>query len=74
MAHYVAKTLHVRPNDILDAWGVPELVVAFGEYANEQANKNYQEWAQLSTEARQGIEKPQKFIVKFTDFDSEEDE
>ena len=37
MAHYVGKELHIRPNEILDTWGVPELIVAYGEYANETA-------------------------------------
>ena len=55
----------MRPNDILDTWGVPELIVAFGEYANEQANKNYEEWKHLSAEARSSVEKPDKYIVRF---------
>ena len=40
MAHFVGKTLHIRPNDILDTWGVPELVVAYGHYANEITSQN----------------------------------
>ena len=65
MAHYVARVLHQRPNDILDRWGVPELVVAFGEYANEDAKKNYEEWKSLPTETRQTTEKPAQYIVRF---------
>lgn len=65
MAHYVAKVLHQRPNDILDKWGVPELIVAYGQYANEEAEKNYQEWKHLPTEARAKTEKPQRFAVRF---------
>lgn len=65
MSHYVAKVLHLRPNDILDKWGVPELIVAFGEYANEEAHKNYEEWKHLSAEARQKVEQPDKYIVRF---------
>lgn len=65
MAHYVARVLHQRPNDILDKWGVPELIVAFGQYANEEADKNYQEWKSLSNEARQKVERPQPFVVRF---------
>ena len=42
MAHYVGKTLNIRPNEILDTWGVPELIVAFGQYANEVAAQNYE--------------------------------
>lgn len=44
MAHFVGKVLHIRPNEILDTWGCPELVVAFGEYANEIAQENYAIW------------------------------
>ena len=52
MAHYVAEKLHMRPSEILDTWGVPELIVAFGQYANEQANQNYQTWLSLSEKTR----------------------
>lgn len=72
MAHYVAKVLHQRPNDILDKWGVAELIVAFGEYANEEAEKNYQDWKGLSTENRAKIERPERYIVRF--FNSNESE
>ena len=65
MAHYVARVLHVRPNDILDTWCVPELIIAFGEYANEQADRNYEEWKHLPPEARRTIEKPPQYIVRF---------
>lgn len=65
MAHYVARVLHQRPNDILDKWGVAELVVAYGQYANEDAHKNYEEWKSLSRETRQNTEKPQEYIVRF---------
>lgn len=65
MAHYVAKVLHMRPNDILDNWGTAELIVAFGEYANQEAHKNYEEWKHLSPEARSTIEKPDEYIVRF---------
>jgi hypothetical protein len=72
MAHYVAKVLHQRPNDILDKWGVAELIVAFGEYANEEAEKNYQDWKGLSTENRSKIERAERYIVRF--FNSNESE
>lgn len=63
MAHYVAKTLHIRPNEILDEWGVPELLVAFGQFANEIANQNFEMWKQRPIEHRG--EKPRKRIVRF---------
>ena len=65
MAHYVAHELHLRPNEILDNWGVPELVVAFGQYANEKSSKNYEEWKQLDSEQRAKIKQPSKYIVYF---------
>jgi len=67
MAHYVAKVLHQRPNDILDGWGVPELIVAYGQYANEAAEKNYQEWKNLPTDSRAKVERPQRYAVRFFD-------
>lgn len=65
MAHYVAKVLHQRPNDILDHWGVPELIVAFGEYANEESQKNYLEWKSLDSEQRAKVPKPDEYVVYF---------
>lgn len=67
MAHYVGRILHIRPNEILDTWGVPELIVAFGEYSNEDADKNYREWKSLSTETRQKTDMPPKYVVRFYD-------
>lgn len=65
MAYYVAKTLHMRPNDILDNWSAAELVVTFGEYANEDTYKNYQEWKSLDQKTRATIPMPNKYIVYF---------
>lgn len=65
MAHFVAHELHLRPNDVLDTWGVPELIVAFGQYANEQSSKSYEEWKQLDSENRNKIKQPSKYIVYF---------
>ena len=73
MAHYVAKVLHQRPNDILDTWGVPELIVAFGEYANEEADNQYQEWKNLPPESRAKIEKPSQYLVRFINTNESED-
>lgn len=60
MAHFVGKTLNIRPNDILDGWGVPELIVAYGEYVNEIALENYSTW-----EATKHGEMPKKYFVRF---------
>lgn len=71
MAHYVGKVLHIRPNEILDTWGVPELIVAYGQYANEVSQQNYEEWKSLSADSRQG-ERPEEYIVKFYGADKQE--
>lgn len=71
MAHYIGKLLHIRPNEILDTWGVPELLVAFGEYANEAADKNYKEWMAIEPKHRKG-QPPPKYIVQF--MEPEEDD
>lgn len=63
MAHYVGKILHIRPSEILDTWGVPELIVAYGEYANEQSLKNYNEWKAL--DAKHRGQQPKKYQVMF---------
>lgn len=64
MAHYVGKLLHIRPSEILDNWGVPELLVAYGQYANEAANEAYQGWVIRNTKNHKD-EKPPKYIVQF---------
>ena len=71
MAHYVGKTLHIRPNEILDTWGIPELIVTFGEYANEVANEGYQIWKRQDPKHRG--EKPRKRVVYFMGLDELED-
>lgn len=65
MAHYVAKKLHQRPADILDGWCVPELIVAYGQYTNEEAERNYQEWKNLPTKERVKYPPPPEYAVKF---------
>lgn len=65
MAHYVGKVLKQRPNDILDHWGVAELLVAYGQYANEESYKNFLEWKSLSNSTKNKVKKPQEFAVLF---------
>lgn len=43
MAYFVAKKLHLRPNEILNHWGISELIVTYGIYANEDSQKNFYE-------------------------------
>lgn len=63
MAHYVGRVLHIRPNEILDTWGCPELLVAYGQYANEVSRQNYEDWRHMDAASRG--EKPEEYIVKF---------
>ena len=65
MAHFVAHELQQRPSDILDKWCVPELIVAFGQYANEKSMQNYEEWNNLDSSSRARIARPNKYIVYF---------
>lgn len=65
MAHYVARILHLRPNDILDGWCTPELVVAYGHYANEDSLKNYNEWKSLDQKSRAKMPRPKEYAVEF---------
>lgn len=69
MAHYVAKKLHIRPNDILDGWGMPELLVAYGQYANEESYRNFLEWKSLSDETKRKHKKPEEYRVFFYSVD-----
>lgn len=65
MAHFVAHELHLRPNEILDTWGVAELIVAFGQYANEKSSQSYEEWKQLDSQTRAKVMQPSKYTVYF---------
>lgn len=64
MAHAVGEILHIRPNEILDTWGVPELIVAYGQYMNEKANENFQSWVARNSEKKHDPRPPQ-YIVRF---------
>ena len=65
MAMYVGKILSMRPNDILDHWGVAELIVTFGTYRNEESYQNYLEWKSLDVETKKKVKRPEAFAVKF---------
>lgn len=65
MAHYVAHELQQRPSEILDKWGVPELIVAFGQYANEKSMQNYEQWKHLDSKTQASTARPSKYIVYF---------
>lgn len=65
MASYLGKVLNMRPGEILDTWGVPELIVTYGNYANEQARKNFEEWKSLEPKQRSKYPRPPEYAVKF---------
>lgn len=65
MAYYVAHELGIRPGEILDTWGAPELIVAFGQYANRKSAQNYEDWKSLDSKARAKVMKPSKYTVYF---------
>ena len=65
MAHYVAEKLHIRPSEILDEWYVPELIVAFGNIANKEAQKSFAEWKDLDAKQRMKYPRPPEYQVYF---------
>lgn len=67
MAYYVAKVLHMRPLDILNNWTSPELIVAYGHYANQVTSENYENWKNLDTKTRSKHPKPSEYAVKFNE-------
>lgn len=73
MAHYVGKELGIRPGELLDTWGVPELLVAYGEYTNELAEKNYKHWESLDVQTRMKIPRPPKYYVQFIGIEEMQD-
>lgn len=66
MSHYVAKVLGMRPNDILDTWGCAELLVAYGQYANEEAYSAAEQWEySYGTKKGKTPAKPKRYAVEF---------
>ena len=64
MAHTVGEILHIRPNEILDTWGVPELIVAYGQYMNEKAQEAYQGWVVRNRKTKEDP-MPSQYYVRF---------
>lgn len=60
MAYFLSSKLKIRPNEILDSWGVPELIVTYGQIVNEIAQKNYATW-----EVSKTGDMPKRFYVRF---------
>ena len=64
MAHSVGEILHIRPSEILDTWGVPELIVAYGQYMNEKADEAYQGWVARNRKNKEDP-MPPRYAVRF---------
>lgn len=71
MAFYLAYKLKLRPNEILDTWGMPELIVAYGHYMNIDSYSNYKRWESDDKKTRGKM--PQKVAVKFITHEMLED-
>lgn len=65
MAHYVGKILKIRPNEILDRWGVSELIVTYGIYRNEAQMKAYREVQEYNKNSKKKIPRIPEYAVKF---------
>ena len=65
MAYYVAKKLGIDPNIILDEWGVPQLIVTYGNYANEESYCVFHEWKSQPPSSRGSQKPPKEYAVKF---------
>ena len=62
---FVAEVLHIRPNEILDKWNVPELIVVFGNKKKKKAHQNFAEWNGLDPKQKIKAERPPEYAVKF---------
>lgn len=77
MANYVAKVLKIRPQEILDYWGVAELIVTYGHYANKESYRNFLEWQSLDIKTKNEIskkpdfEQPMPYAVRFLSSDDD---
>jgi hypothetical protein len=65
MAYFVAKKLHLRPNEILNHWGISELIVTYGIYANEDSQKNFYEVQEYNKTSKKKMQLPKMYAVKF---------
>lgn len=65
MAYYVAKKLGIDPNVVLDEWGVPQLIVTYGNYSNEESYRNFHDWRSMPPSSRTSQKPPKEYQVKF---------
>lgn len=75
MAYYLAEKLHLRPLEILQTWNRPELLVGYGLYLNQESQKRYYEYQNLSAEAKKDYKKqnkgqePEQFALRFLTYE-----
>lgn len=59
----------MRPLEILKTWSPAELIVAFGEYMNQDAEEQYKMWESHNTNKNSTPPKPKRVIIPFLTFD-----
>lgn len=70
MGYSVAKTLHLRPYEVLTTWSACELLIAFGVYMNERNAEKYAEYQSLDPKTKASIkDKPKEYAIKFVTFE-----
>ncbi len=65
MVHYVAKTLKLDPNEIFDGWSVPQLIITYGVYANQESYRIHQEIKSMNATSKKKQKVPAMYAVKF---------
>lgn len=68
MVYYLAKKLHIRPNEILDEWCMAETLVAWGIYINMDVKEAYEHYKNRPAKER-GKQNPLECKVYFKSFD-----
>lgn len=69
MAMDVGKILKKRPNEILETWGVAELIVTWGYYMDEKIKESYETYKNLDAKERGKQKNPMQYMIKFAGFD-----
>lgn len=73
MAYTVAKTLHIRPKEVLVDWSCEEVLVTFGVYMNDLAYEKYSEYQSLDSKTKGKIPAPPEYAIKFITLDQLEE-
>ena len=60
---YLAHKLKIDPNVIFYTWTVPEVVVAFAHYINNDAEEAYKIWEMQKP--HKGVAPPKKYVEYF---------